>query len=157
MSLTLMMNQIFLSFFLPENLRRLNEQGIQKNYNCEIVSCLLNTTIVTDIWQSYVTWLCEWDLTEWLERMTTDANIATVLGSIPASSVTINNKKGSTMKQCWIYCRTQNIVITISAYFPIVFSIWIQENSKNLQWQLSERRMTCRKNHIQNTQIFYFC
>ncbi len=29
---------------------------------------------------------CGWDLAEWLERLTTNAEVATILGSIPASS-----------------------------------------------------------------------
>ncbi len=40
-----------------------------------------------------------WDLTEWLERLTVNAVVATVLGSIPASS---EESEGRRMKQCWI-------------------------------------------------------
>ena len=42
-----------------------------------------------------------WDLAEWLERLTANAVVATVLGSIPASSDTVKSE-GRQMKQCWI-------------------------------------------------------
>jgi hypothetical protein len=41
---------------------------------------------------------CGCDLAEWLERLTTNAVVATVLGSLPASSVTVESK-GRQMKQ----------------------------------------------------------
>ncbi len=47
----------------------------------------------------YVCFLGGWDLTEWLERLTANAEVATVLGSISASSDTV---EGRQMKQCWI-------------------------------------------------------
>ncbi len=50
---------------------------------------------------------CEWDLSQWgwdlahcLERLTTSAKVATVLGSIPASSYTVKSE-GRQMKPCW--------------------------------------------------------
>ncbi len=42
-----------------------------------------------------------WDLAEWLDRLTANAEVATVLGSIPASSDTVESE-GRQMKQCWI-------------------------------------------------------
>ncbi len=42
-----------------------------------------------------------WDLAEWLERLTANAPVATVLGSIPASVGTVESE-GRQMKQCWI-------------------------------------------------------
>jgi hypothetical protein len=42
-----------------------------------------------------------WDLTKWLERLSASAKVATVLGSIPASSDTVEFE-GRKMKQCWI-------------------------------------------------------
>jgi hypothetical protein len=42
-----------------------------------------------------------WDLAQWLERLTANAEVATVLGSIPASSDTVESE-GRQMKQCWI-------------------------------------------------------
>ncbi len=44
-----------------------------------------------------------WDLAEWLERLTANAVhiVATVLGSIPTSSDTVESG-GRRMKQCWI-------------------------------------------------------
>jgi hypothetical protein len=44
---------------------------------------------------------CGWDLAERLERLTANAKVATVLGSIPASFDTVESK-GRQMKQCWI-------------------------------------------------------
>jgi len=41
-----------------------------------------------------------WDLAEWLERLTDNAVVATVLRSIPASSTTVESE-GRQMKQCW--------------------------------------------------------
>jgi hypothetical protein len=42
-----------------------------------------------------------WDLAEWIERLAVNAKIATVLGSTPASSETVESE-GRRMKQCWI-------------------------------------------------------
>ncbi len=42
-----------------------------------------------------------WDLAEWLNRLTANAVVATVLCSIPASSDTVESE-GRQMKQCWI-------------------------------------------------------
>jgi hypothetical protein len=42
-----------------------------------------------------------WDLAEWLERLTVNAEVATVLGSVPASSETVESE-GWQMKQWWI-------------------------------------------------------
>ncbi len=41
------------------------------------------------------------DLAKWLERLTANAEVATVLGSIPASSGTVESERRQ-MKQCWI-------------------------------------------------------
>ncbi len=38
---------------------------------------------------------------KWLERLTANATVATVLGSIPAASDTVEFE-GRQMKQCWI-------------------------------------------------------
>ncbi len=43
--------------------------------------------------------VCGWDLAEWFERLAVNANVATVLGSIPASSDKVESEG---MKQCWI-------------------------------------------------------
>jgi len=42
-----------------------------------------------------------WDLAEWLERLTANAVVATVLGTIPESSDTVEFE-GRQMQQCWI-------------------------------------------------------
>ncbi len=45
-----------------------------------------------------------WDLSEWLERLTANAEVATVLGSIPASSDTVEvESEERQMKQWWIH------------------------------------------------------
>jgi hypothetical protein len=41
------------------------------------------------------------DLAEWLERLTANAEVAIVLGFIPASSLTVKSE-GQQMKQCLI-------------------------------------------------------
>ncbi len=41
------------------------------------------------------------DLAEWLKHLTANAKVATVLGSIPASSDTVESERQK-MKQCWI-------------------------------------------------------
>jgi hypothetical protein len=42
-----------------------------------------------------------WDQAEWLQRLTAHAEVATVLGSIPASSDTVESDTRQ-MKHCWI-------------------------------------------------------
>ncbi len=44
--------------------------------------------------------MCGWDLAKWLERLTVNALVATVLGSIPASVGTVESEERQ-MKQCW--------------------------------------------------------
>jgi hypothetical protein len=59
-------------------------------------------------WVEWVGWdgwdRMRWDVAEWLDRLTDNAKIATVLGSIPASSDTVESE-GQQMKQCWIKYR----------------------------------------------------
>ncbi len=45
-----------------------------------------------------------WDLALWLERLTTNAEVATVVGSIPASSDTVESE-GRQMMQFWMQYR----------------------------------------------------
>ncbi len=51
-------------------------------------------------------WMCckfvsrGWDLAEWLERLTANAKVATVLGSIPASTETMESE-GRLWKKCF--------------------------------------------------------
>ena len=56
--------------------------------------------VLPDFWQvrHIRTVRCGWDLAMWLERLTVDARVATVLGSIPASFDTVES--GRKMKQC---------------------------------------------------------
>ncbi len=44
---------------------------------------------------------CRWDIAKWLESLAVNAKVATVLGSIPAFSDTVESE-GRQMKQCWI-------------------------------------------------------
>ncbi len=48
------------------------------------------------------------DLAKWLERLTADADAATVLGSIPASSDAVESE-GRQMKQCWMQYIEENL------------------------------------------------
>ncbi len=41
-----------------------------------------------------------WDLAEWLKRLSASFKVATLLGSIPASSNAVESE-GRQMKQCW--------------------------------------------------------
>jgi hypothetical protein len=66
---------------------------------------------------------CGWNLVElwmrlaeWLERLTANAEVATVQGSIPASSDTVESE--GRMKQCWTSTKknpTLKITLPISA------------------------------------------
>ncbi len=50
----------------------------------------------------------EWDLDYWLESLTTNAEVATVLGAIPASSDTVESERHQ-MNQCRIkYWKNEN-------------------------------------------------
>ncbi len=50
-----------------------------------------------------------WDLAEWLKRPTVNAIVATVLGSIPAFTGTVESERRQ-MTQCWIkYLKIQKI------------------------------------------------
>ncbi len=49
-----------------------------------VITMMMNMTMHT----SYGDWRHQWDLAEGLERLTVNAVVATVLGSIPASSDT---------------------------------------------------------------------
>ncbi len=65
----------------------------------------INTSLFVDD-LSHLPWLIitshpRWDLAKWLERLTANAQVATVLGSIPASVGTVESE-GRQMKQCWI-------------------------------------------------------
>jgi hypothetical protein len=49
-----------------------------------------------------------WDLAKWLERLAVNGKVATVLGSIPASSDSVESE-GRQMRQCWItYIKIKN-------------------------------------------------
>ncbi len=56
---------------------------------------------------------CGWDLAEWLERLTANAVVETGLGSIPASSDTLNFE-GRQMKQ-----KRKNQKISLSNIFGV--------------------------------------
>ncbi len=50
------------------------------------------------MWSNRVCW---YDLAERLQLLAASAKLATVLGSIPASSDTVTKSEGRQMKQCW--------------------------------------------------------
>ncbi len=52
-----------------------------------------------------------WDLSERLKRLTANAKVATVLGSIPASAASVESK-GRQIKQCWSKNETKIPLIT---------------------------------------------
>ncbi len=54
---------------------------------------------IQQLYQSFVYINSGWDLAEWLERPTANAEVATVLGSIPAVSDRVESE-GRQMKQC---------------------------------------------------------
>ncbi len=79
-----------------------------------IVSWLENFFFSSCLWTVYVpnhqskTVLCGWDLAEWLECLAVNADVATLLSSIPASS-DIGESEGRQTKKCWItYLKTKN-------------------------------------------------
>ncbi len=53
---------------------------------------------LAELWM-WSSWLS--DLAEWLERLAAITNVTTILGSIPASSDTVESE-GQQLKQCWI-------------------------------------------------------
>jgi hypothetical protein len=65
-----------------------------------------------------------WYLAEWLERLTANALVATVLGSIPASSDTVESE-GRQMKQWWI--------LAIGLYLQILEGMNTYISFRNLQ------------------------
>ncbi len=86
--------------------------------HCQNIPCQFRLYIFTSMVFSNIWWdLAElwmrsspvggWDLAEWLERQTANTVVATVLGSIPASSDTVESE-GRQMKQCWILYITKH-------------------------------------------------
>ncbi len=68
-----------------------------------------------------------WDLPEWLERLTVNALVATVLGSIAASSDTVESE-GRQMKQCWIQYIKKNLHLTFTVSItPRIFAKFKEE------------------------------
>ncbi len=65
-----------------------------------------------------------WDLAEWLERLTAKAKVATILGSIPSSSDTVESK-GRQTKQCWIqYIEKKLVFYWIFIIWPELLKTW---------------------------------
>ncbi len=77
---------------------------------------------------------CGWDLAEWLKRLTANAKVAFVLGSIPASSDTVESE-GWQMNQCWIKYGTQQN--PRKSLWTIILTIFLNFRSATL---LSVRR-----------------
>jgi hypothetical protein len=63
-----------------------------------------NTVIVGFFYEDEI-YVRGWDLAEWLEPLTANAEVATILGSIPASSDKVEYEGRRKMKQCWIFVR----------------------------------------------------
>ncbi len=60
--------------------------------------------------------LLTWDLAEWIERLTANAEVATVLGSILASSDTVESE-GRQMKQCWLWYKEKKKKTLLKYFF----------------------------------------
>ncbi len=78
---------------------------------------------------------CGWDLSNCLERLAVNIKVATVLGSIPASSDTVESE-GRQMKQCWITYTERK-----TKKFPPSKSVdylW-------MRWRWGQWRRSCRK------------
>ncbi len=82
----------------------------RKMKNCFFVETLVLLSMYTVCVRRFCRWTlkscgwdlaCGWDLSYWLEWLTANAEVATVLGSILASSDTAESE-GRQMKQCWI-------------------------------------------------------
>ncbi len=72
-----------------------------------------------------------WDLAEWLKRLTVNAVVATVLGSIPAFSNTVESE-GRQMTQCWIKYSKKIQKIPLKKKWLIQRAHWI--NSEFRLW-----------------------
>ncbi len=79
-----------------------------------------------------------WDLTEWLERLTANAKFATWLGSIKASSDTVESERRQ-IKQCWQkYKKSKKSPclyfynIFIIRCFSVVLLLWVEDLSTSL-------------------------
>jgi hypothetical protein len=75
---------------------------------------------------------CGLDLPEWLERMTADVTVATVLDSISESSDTVDSE-GQLMKQCWIKEQT-NVQLFISKPRKFFSGSWRDEGEGKAAW-----------------------
>jgi hypothetical protein len=64
------------------------------------------------------------DLAEWLERLTANAVVATVLGSIPGSSDTVDSE-GRQMKQCRIKLKKKILLLDSDPVFSVRICIRI--------------------------------
>ncbi len=68
------------------------------------------------------------DLAKWLERLIANAEVPTVLGSIPASSDTVESEERQ-MKQCWIkYIEEKNQQIQCWRKFCSEEPVWPLES-----------------------------
>ncbi len=83
---------------------------------------------------------------KWLERLTANAEVATVPGSIPAASDTVESK-GRQMKQCWIqYIEiiilqkvTNSIVICLQDYtIPLNHHLILNRNPNLLDQKIKK-------------------
>jgi hypothetical protein len=65
---------------------------------------------------------CGWDVAEWLECLTASAEVATVMGSIPASSDTVESERRQ-MKQCWISYIKNRLLKFVFLFFGVQLAL----------------------------------
>jgi hypothetical protein len=92
-----------------------------------------------------------WDLAGWLERLTANAEGATVLGSIPASSDAVESK-GRQMKQCWIQNVEEKKALCFTGYLFCCLSCW---KPGQACWLKAPRAESCLE-FLPIPQIAYF-
>ncbi len=73
--------------------------------------------------------LIRWDLAEWLECLTANDEIATVLGSNPTSSDRVESK-GRQIKQCWIPYSNKKIQTNLSFMKLLQLSWYLSTNAQ---------------------------
>ncbi len=85
--------------------------------------------------------VCWWDLAVWLERLAVNAIAATVLGSIQASSDTVESE-GRQMKQCWL---TSKIKRKNQKNSPFLIFLIKTHNTYNYKRQLFQHSLDKQK------------
>ncbi len=117
------------SFLLQKNRSRL----IRMWFCCIFEDCVMDFYIrflrfIDDLMRS--SQVCGWDLAKWLECLTSNAKVATVLGPIPASSDTVESD-GRQMKQCFIkYIKNKEKINDFTVIEPFLLTqiTWRETN-----------------------------